>query len=860
MRKKIISFLSCTSNVFLLSCFLVLLFSCPLVLLNSSLFAKQIDPYESQLDINRASLEDIKTLPITDKQAEEIYYYREYIKFYTSIYELNKLESMDQKTFDKIKPLIKVSFYTDYDETAKRKDEIYYLIRRLASNEGLQEGISDIWEDLLITPMNINKVYYRDILNMPNVSPVDAMAIVKQRKFDRIGSYRDLRHSPGLSHYGATNLKHYITYEDREDNRFYFNYQFKYDTNAYQDEIKEMFQETIYKNYFNLNDNSPEMSHKIRTRVGDKFRFQALIFNKKGEESIKKISDYNDFSKTFAEVKLSFVRSKFILGNYRVAYGQGLVMENTDYYEFRKTGFGFSKRILGITGDISKTEEFALKGSAVEFSNRFLNTSIFYSIDDKDAIVYDSNNNGVLDEDDYVLTYVISRPRFNNDEMEKAESYYDNVDIAPRRDAVREKLLGGHLEFSPLVGTHLGFTAYEAQYNREFVIPYKDSLDRFLIYDSDDYKKLKMPDTEISSLYSTYKSGEYDRNYRRVYGFDWQTVLGSTSFQGEYAELEIDGKISKLGDDPKAVILSNYTQFENLNFLILYRNYDLDFDNPYMRGFSEKKRFEDTIFERYTYVLKNPLLGELYNNSASSQPEEGVYFQTRYQFSRHFTLTKAYLDVWERKCDHRKSVRFQAELDYRPIYQVSLRLKQKLQTNRYDDTQARSVSKTSETTTKARIYLTNRDMLQIAYFYAQTWQPPYTYLTNNAEPNQDYHATGNVLSRADCIVTNYTHNFSDNLRIEGSFLFWNSTGGTIWDWEDTGIDFMGESGMKYWFTIYNRISNNLTVSFKYKVKHYKDRELYYRKWWNDELDEGIDYVPQTKRNDNSFRIQLDWSF
>jgi len=94
--------------------------------------------------------------------------------------------------------------------------------------------------------------------------------------------------------------------------------------------------------------------------------------------------------------------------------------------------------------------------------------------------------------------------------------------------------------------------------------------------------------------------------------------------------------------------------------------------------------FDGTILEKQ-YYLKNPLVSEMYYNSPWSQPERGLYIETRYKFLRQLTLTKVYLDMWERKSDGRKSVRFQGELEYRPIYQIAMRLKQKLQTNGSED-------------------------------------------------------------------------------------------------------------------------------------------------------------------------------
>jgi len=98
------------------------------------------------------------TLPITDKQAEDIYDYRLYITFFESIYQLREIDSIDQRTLNRLKPLVVISHFDDRDEAAQRRDEIYYLIQRLGSNEGFQEGMSDLWEDYLLTPQNVNSI------------------------------------------------------------------------------------------------------------------------------------------------------------------------------------------------------------------------------------------------------------------------------------------------------------------------------------------------------------------------------------------------------------------------------------------------------------------------------------------------------------------------------------------------------------------------------------------------------------------------------------------------------------------------------------------------------------------------------
>jgi hypothetical protein len=379
-----------------------------------------------------------------------------------------------------------------------------------------------------------------------------------------------------------------------------------------------------------------------------------------------------------------------------------------------------------------------------------------------------------------------------------------------------------------------------------------------LIRDSYYYPKFKMLDAEIAGLYSTYKPGQYERNYRRVIGFDGGTVIGNTSIQGEYAELSVNGKDHKLGDDPSALLVSAHTLFENLYLITLYRDYDIGFDNPYSNAFSEHEKFDDTILEKNVYTLTNTLLSDIYLGSTQAQPERGVYFETRYKFNRFFTLGRSYLDLFERKTDGRRTARFQSELEFRPLYQLALRLRYKNQVNRMDDMAERGVSKTNEYTLVARTYLSNRDFLEFEYRYNTVLSPPYTSLTNPAQPGNNSMAAAMTLMTGDYVGVNYTHNFNDNLKLQGSFIYWFGHGISHWDWEDMEIDFMGDKGAKAWIALHSRISDNMNLSIKFRNKTYQTQEYSIRKY-NVPVD-GESYFPRVERKENTIRLSLDYRF
>lgn len=836
-----------------------------------------------KVDLNTATYDQILELPITEAQAKSICEYRTYISFFESVYDLKDVAGIDQETINRLKPLIRISHYSNQDEAAERREEIYYLIQRLGSNEGTQEGLGDIWEDYLMTPQNINKLHYSEILNLPNTSPLDVAAVLRRRaEGDTLSSFRDLRQTPGISYYGASNIKHYVYYNKPQENRLYFDYQFKFNNSVYEEAALEMYTNGMVRDADNPDDfprdkansflgqldvseQDAAFMNKLRIRYGNMLKFGLIYNSNKGETTPSESSpaDVIEDGKYFVSYENEIITNnnlKVIAGNYRATFGEGLVMENTDYYSSRKTGYGFSKRITGVIGDVSRTQEYALKGAAIQWSNDSFSATAFTSYDKKDAVIWDSNFNGEIDSEDAAFSYITMSSRFDNNDLEAAEYFFNTneyntsqIDIAPRLDAVTETLYGTHLDYTPLVGTHLGFTGYTANYSREFLVPDEAGLGELLFYNLDEFdKKWKSPDAEINAMYSG--------DERTVLGFDWRTVLSNTSFQGEYAEMNVDGESLKIGDDPSALLLSTYTQFDNLYIIGIFRDYDIDFDNPYARGFSEHEKYDDTVFDKYGYVLDNVLLSDLYINSAQAAAEKGIYLETRYRFSTKFTLNRTYLDIFERKSDRRKTVRFQGDLYYQPIFPLRVQFKQKYQANRYDDDADRSASYTSETTVGIRANLSNRDQLGFSIMYAQTDVPPYPYLSNDPTPDgSDNSVAALTAMKANALFVDYTHNLNKNIKLQGSVVYWSSEEGSIWDWEDMEIDFMGENGVKYWFALQNRISDNLFLSIKVKVKHYKTREYEWRAWWNEPVEED-GYFARVDKKENTLRLQLDWKF
>ena len=64
----------------------------------------------------------------------------------------------------------------------------------------------------------MNTAGYTELINLQNVSPIDAVAILNYRTdLGQIGNMRELRSIPGLSYYGYRSARRFLDYEDIDD-------------------------------------------------------------------------------------------------------------------------------------------------------------------------------------------------------------------------------------------------------------------------------------------------------------------------------------------------------------------------------------------------------------------------------------------------------------------------------------------------------------------------------------------------------------------------------------------------------------------------------------------------------------------
>jgi DNA uptake protein ComE-like DNA-binding protein len=846
-----------------------------LALLVSALALSGAEPF----DLNRATYEQIKSLPITEEQALAIYNLLTYDGSISSIYELRALPEIDQETLLRIKPLVRVNPPSEADERQERIDDAYYRIESLGTEEGANVGLIDEWIDRLAEPMNINTATLDELMDLQNVSPVDAVSIYNH--IQRIGPLqgrRDLAAVPGLSSWGYRNARNYVGYEEEtlRAKQLHGYYSFRsYNTPYFYDEELAIPTEAI------VNPN-PDVSHKLRLTYDQRYKGGLLFHRSLGEPT--RYLNSGDIRipkmKWFAGVEkqpLGPVRlDRFYVGNYQISLGQGVILENSDYFNPRYTGFGFDKRITGIAPDLSRGHEYALCGSAAEATYGKLHGVGFLSYGKKDAIL---NPDGSLNR------LIILSPRLDYDiyPTEQVLANGDTVTVPvfegkqSMLNAVAEIGYGGNIQFRPWPGSYAGLTFTEFLYDKpikpDFGQPYEFAAitrtgDSALveIYPVNDPQELdEVADTPMNSeILQAYRSTATSplwskaQGARRVYGFELGTVVGNTSFQFEYGELEKNGSFAKLGDDPKGMVALAMSQWNSLSILAAYRNYDIDYDNPYNRGFSNYHRFKGTTYEDEFY-LSDPVYAQLERNSPCPQSEEGVYLETRYQVSRPLTVVGE-IDNWQRKGDAADYYRWVAKITYRPIWPVIFRVRQKLQGRSAFYWKSPTAFQTYENRLMASLQLSRYDAFDLIYSHDYTRFAIRPRLLDEALPTGQHPVEGQAISPSEAIGLQLTHYFSPRLKLRTSWYFYD---GFFWNFEDTDFVVLDGKAMRWWFSISNRVSDHLSLRFKLTGENSYPKTFVQARDSNEYpapqpgVNFGGDNVQTTKL---SFRVQVDYFF
>jgi DNA uptake protein ComE-like DNA-binding protein len=752
------------------------------------------------LDLNQATLAQLRLLPVSEEQAQAIVDWLEFIGPFESIFDLLQVRGIDYDTFLRVKPLVMVTPIF-LDESAQRIEDNYYKVEQWISTEGASESFVDEWIDRLSNPVDVNDLGFFELNNLSGVSPVDALAIIKRQEQGLIRNRQDLRNTDNLSYYGFSNIEDFIRYEP---NPLAAKFGGSYSTVVKNITLSQTpsddpssYSEFRARNY------PLDVYHKLRLHWGTRLRFEMSYLRNLGEPTLY----YNEGSfriprfKTFLNLdnqSLGPVRlNRLVIGDYTAAFGQGVVFEATDFFLPRKTGFAWRKRLNGISGNISRTTQYNLRGVAAELQwGRLIGTG-FYSLTPRDAVV---------NADSSFSTLITMYPRLEN-------GLYGGISRS-LVGSVKELLTGANVKIRIIPGTYLGATLYQSLYDRPLELQVKNTL----LNASGQSKYLTQignsADAEIAAAYESETTSLFWKKaqaVRRVYGFDFLSVFGNLSLQGEFARLDRDLKLFQVQKDPSAFVVSAFIQFDNFNFLVLYRNYELGFDNPYQRSFSNYQRFKGTIFEDIFY-LQDPILGYLYSGTAQPQAEKGIYYSTRYQFHRMFVATVEH-NIWQRVADKAQYNRLVLALEFRPVFNYRIRIRQKWQNRDRSNVLSPVGYQSNETRLEFIMRMSRYNEVRVLFSRAFTEFTPRPRLVINADTGGSS-TVGNAGAPSDALGLTVTHNLNERIKLIGAVMTYS---GFLWNFEDTDFRIFNTDTRAWhgWFTVFSRVSRDISVRFKY---------------------------------------------
>jgi DNA uptake protein ComE-like DNA-binding protein len=796
----------------------------------------------AQIDLNRATREQIETLPVSPAVARNIWEHREFVDYYASVLDLLHVEGMTPELLTVVKPFVLIA-PVEASEERRRKDELFYRFEWWEGAEGADESLVELYKDLALDPVDINTASLLDIQNLQNASPVDAVAIVRYREqVGEITNRSELRRAGGLSGWGYSNIRNFVTYDEHEeDDAWHGAYSLRLETTSYFADVEDLLRvdrdpgQGTNDNWWDrleLDNPSPAVSQKLKLDHRN-VSFGLVTTRRLGED------DLFDTKKGFVsveDVELGPVRvDNFVAGNYAVSWGQGVIMENTDFFSARKSGYNFGKRYDGVLGDLSRTDQSALRGAAGEVSWGPLRGLGFYSDDEKDA---------VLNRDGSVNQLIWLSPRISDQDLIDAG-------LPPMRDQVHEETFGGNLRYNFRPGCWLGAGGYESRYDREFDPKWdpRNPTDKHPLVDDDDEDNFVAQDGEIASSFRS------DGRFRRIYGLDFQWVHRDLSVQGEYAELEQGGDVLKLGDDPSALVLNAFVQKENLTFLTVYRDYDLAFDNPYQRSFSNYERFKGTMFED-NFRLTDPIYGMIYENAAQPQAERGFYMNMRYRWLDPLITTIEW-DTWRRQGDMSKYSRMVGRVEYRVLFPLRFKLRHKYQNRELGNFRDATIFDNQETIAELEYRLSRFDELQFRYGTSHVKWPPRGRLQGEVEANGLNPISGNNASPATWWSARITHQTqNERLKFDGEASVYE---GFWWFFEKNTFRVVDGNGFRTWVEVTDRASDDLTVRLRYSRDNQIRNTAIDVRQFNSEVGEPID-VPDSKQTTSYYRIQMDYTF
>ncbi|MBD3288400.1 hypothetical protein GF337_06310 [candidate division KSB1 bacterium] len=504
-------------------------------------------------------------------------------------------------------------------------------LEKLLEEEAEYSDQSDLLERLFEfreNPIDINEADLKEIMLLPWLSVELANAIISYR--DQNGKFNeveDLLNVPGFSKDMFEDVREYLTVINTS--------RFKGIEIKHRSRISRRLNKSIgFMNgtYF---DSPNKYYNRLNIKYNNKINV-GLVFEKdSGERRL------NDLSLYYLKYSDPIEKYSFIIGNYRLEFGQGLTFWNP--YGYRKSAnpvYSAIKRERGLLGYQMVDENASLFGAASQICLKIYQLLIFFSRSQLDATRY---------SDDLVTSFY--------------ESGYHRTPLEiAKKDVLQENLIGGRFVVIPSATFKIGTTYYRSIY--DLPIQNQDIIRNHF---------------DFSGKSNYIYSADFDLMWRQFRAF------------GELAQSKSKGM---------GVIAGTNIRLNPLNFLVLYRKYSKSFHSLHGSGFGERggnPANERGFYYGFKYnFLKNATLAVYYDiykypwrTYYENLPTDGNDFlcQLEYKINSATLITVRYknkqrqlaentADYYDRDTKRyfdqlKQNVRLQ--LDYKPISNLKLR-------------------------------------------------------------------------------------------------------------------------------------------------------------------------------------------
>ncbi|RKZ29673.1 hypothetical protein DRQ36_07910 [bacterium] len=774
------------------------------------LFAGLISAQQISLTTNNC--DSLQFLPITPEQRDAIC---ERIRFgggFESVYELLELGVFTPKEFEALKPLVKIGKPFAVQSSLERIDSLYFRIGEWLTGESISDELIDEWLNAIRERPVLSELDYRDLVSLQNLDPPDAVALLRHRyNIGNVKDRRQLRSVKGLSARGYVSVRSYIGYGDPKPISWF--------TGGY---VQARFGG-------DAGESKPYSSLKISIDNGP--ISEGIRFGRNEGEQIENGEWANPLSYPDAKFYVGLTRYNFgpvrirhfVIGDYSAAFGEGITFNSGDYYSPRRTGTGFDVRKLGIYPDLSASQTYALRGAALELKCSVFEPTIFFSSRSKEAILQ-------VDTTDFsVDTTIVQDTIFTVDTVFYADtsSFAELITGLSDWDSkVEETIWGGDITASPFLNLRLGITGYMAKYNLPWN-PYPGAIIAPKHLPGGDNPKVTDLDAEL--LYATYR-----QDFRSAIGVHGLWTIGNLALSGEYSEIvrdsnitldwHNDGSIDTLrgdktsplpfGDDPFGFVAKAQLITNRLSALALYRHYDLGFDNPYNRGFSEYARYKGSLIED-DYRLTNPDFVALAEENPRPMAEDGLYLELYGRPFRQLATTLQF-DAFKRLSDMADYRRIVLKANWYLNNNLTFRLWRKWQGRSAQNALTPTSFTVDEIRLTAETRLSGYSRLGFTVIHSYLGNPPRPQYSGPADPFGESPYVGSVIDPSDGVMLSADINATEHLNISGQAIVYR---GWLWNFEDNEFAELESAtdAFRWWIAVSDRMVQNLSATVKLTV-------------------------------------------